>query len=101
MNMSDFLKRAILTTLGTMSLTKKKAEDLVKDLVKQGDLTQTEGKKFVSDLMKGVEKERDTIGKNTEKTIRDILKKAEIPTRKEIVDLKNKIEQLSKKINKK
>ena len=99
--MAGFLKKMILTTLGTVSLTKKSAESLVKDLVKQGDLTQNEGKKFVSDLMKGVEKEKNTIEKNTEKTIRDILKKAEIPTRKEIADLKNKIEQLSKKINKK
>lgn len=99
--MSSFLKRVILTTLGTMSLTKKKAEDLVKDLVKQGDLTQTEGKKFVNDLMNNVEKERNTIEKNTEKTIRNILKKAEIPTRKEITDLKNKIEKLSEKISKK
>lgn len=99
--MTGFLKKVILTTLGTVSLTKKSAESLVKDLVKQGDLTQNEGKKFVSDLMKGVEKERDTIEKNTEKTIQNILKKTEIPTRKEIVDLKNKIEQLNKKINKK
>jgi len=99
--MTSFLKKVILTTLGTVSLTKKSAESLVKDLIKQGDLTQNEGKKFVSDLMKGVEKERDTIEKNTEKTIKNILEKTEIPTRKEIVDLKNKIEQLSKKINKK
>ena len=99
--MAGFLKKMILTTLGTVSLTKKSAESLVKDLVKQGDLTQNEGKKFVNDLMKGVEKERNIIEKNTEKTIRNILKKTEIPTRKEIVDLKNKIEQLSKEINKK
>ena len=99
--MAGFLKKMILTTLGTVSLTKKSAESLVKDLVKQGDLTQNEGKKFVNDLMKGVEKERNIIEKNTEKTIRNILKKTEIPTRKEIVDLKNKIEQLSKKIDKK
>ncbi|MCK4592103.1 phasin family protein [Candidatus Parcubacteria bacterium] len=91
----------ILTTLGTVSLTKKSAESLVKDLVKQGDLTQNEGKKFVSDLMKGVEKEKNTIEKNTEKTIKNILGKTEIPTRKEITDLKNKIEQLNKKIDKK
>ena len=99
--MTGFLKKVILTTLGTVSLTKKSAESLVKDLIKQGDLTQNEGKKFVSDLMKGVEKERDTIEKNTEKIIKNILEKTEIPTRKEIADLKNKIEQLSKKINKK
>ena len=99
--MAGFLKKMILTTLGTVSLTKKSAESLVKDLIKQGDLTQNEGKKFVSDLMKGVEKEKNTIEKNTEKTIRDILKKTEIPTRKEIADLKNKIEQLNKKIDKK
>ncbi len=98
--MSDFLKRAILTTLGTVSLTRKKAEGLVKDLVKHGDLTQIEGKKLINDLTKNVEKERDAIEKNTERIIRNILKKTEIPTRKEIVDLKNKIEQLSKKINK-
>ncbi len=99
--MSDFLKKVILTTLGTVSLTKKKTEALVKDLVKHGDLTQTEGKKLINDLTKNVEKERDAIEKNTEKIIRNILKKTEIPTRKEIADLKNKIEQLNKKINKK
>ena len=99
--MSGFLKRVILTTLGTVSLTKKKAESLVKDLVKHGDLTQIEGKKLINDLTKNVEKEKDVIEKNTEKVIRNILKKTEIPTRKEIADLKNKIEQLTNKINKK
>ena len=97
--MSDLIKKTILTGLGIASLTKEKAEKLVKDLVKEGEVSEGEGSKLVKDLLEKVENNKKSMEKKIEKTVCDVLKKLNIPGRKDITGLNSKIEKLEKKLS--
>ncbi|MEA1963068.1 MAG: phasin family protein [Patescibacteria group bacterium] len=99
--MDNLVKKTILTGLGIASLTKEKAEKLVKDLVKEGEVSEGEGSKFVKELLEKAEDNKKTIEKQVEKTVHGILKKLNVPSRKDIVGLNGKIEKLDKKLSEK
>lgn len=99
--MSDLIKKTILTCLGLVSLTKGKAENLVKDLIKEGKISEGEGLKLVKELLEKVEDNKKIMEKKIEKTVYDVLKKLDIPSRKDITGLNSKIEKLEKKLGSK
>ena len=99
--MSDLIKKTILTGLGIASLTKEKAESLVKDLIKEGELSKSEGAKMTKDLLEKIEKNKEDLENKIEKTTAKALAKLNVPTHREITDLKKKIENLDKKLSKK
>lgn len=96
--MSDLIKKTILTGLGLASLTKEKAEKLVNDLIKEGEVSESEGSKLVKELLEKVEDNKKSMEKKVEKIVCEVLKKLNIPSRKDIVELNNKIEKLEKKL---
>lgn len=95
--MSDLIKNVVLTGLGVLFLTREKAENLAKDLIRKGELSETEEAKFVKDLMKKAEKAGGEIEEKIEKTVGKTLKKLNIPTRKDLDEIKQKLDKLSKK----
>ena len=97
--MSDLIKKTILTGLGIASLTKGKAESLVQDLIKEGEVSEGEGSKLVKELLEKVEDNKKTMENKIEKTVYDVLKKLNIPSRKDITSLNSKIEKLEKKLS--
>ena len=99
--MDNLIKKTILTGLGIASLTKEKAEKLVNNLVKEGEVSQGEGSKLIKELLEKAESNKKAIEKQVEGALKNALKKLNIPSRKEIVDLDKKIEKLDKKLNKK
>ncbi|MCK5320746.1 phasin family protein [Candidatus Parcubacteria bacterium] len=97
--MTDLIKKTILTGLGIASLTKEKAEKLVKDLIKEGEVSEGEGSKLVKELLEKMEDNKKAMEKKIEKTVCDVLKKLNIPSRKDIIGLNSKIEKLEKKLS--
>ena len=95
--MSDLIKDAVLAGLGLLSLTHEKAEKLAKDLIKKGELSETEEAKFIRDLMKRAEKYSSEAEKKIEKTVEKTFKKLNVPTRKDLDEIKEKLDKLTKK----
>ena len=95
--MTDLIKNTVLAGLGVLSLTYEKAENLAKDLIKKGELLETEEAKFIKDLMEKAEKTGSEVKQRIEKTVRETLKKLNIPTRKDLDEIKEKLDELSKK----
>ncbi len=99
--MSDFIKKTLLAGLGAVSFTKEKAQEIAKDLVKRGEIAKNEEAKFVKDLMERAEKNKIEMEKKVEKAVEKTLTKLNIPTRKEVNELKQKVDKLTKKPDKK
>jgi len=95
--MSDLIKNAVLAGLGILSLTHEKAQSLAKDLIKKGELSETEEAKFIKDLMERAEKYSVETEKKIEKTVEKTLNKLNIPSRKDLDEIKQKLDKLSKK----
>lgn len=95
--MTDLIKKTILAGLGALSLTREKAEEISRDLIKRGELAKTDEAKFVRDLMDLVEKNRAGMEEKIEKAVEKAMAKLDIPSRKEINALKEEISKLTKK----
>ncbi|MBC7361183.1 MAG: phasin family protein [Candidatus Aminicenantes bacterium] len=93
--MLDIIKKTILAGLGLISLTREKAEEIAKDLIKRGELAETEEAKFVKDLLEQAEKSKAELEKKLEKTVEAVLTKLNIPTRKEFEELKARVEEMA------
>ena len=94
--MADLIKNAILAGLGVLSLTREKAESIAKDLIKKGELAKTEEAKFVKDLMEKAGESGGEVKKKIEETVEETIKKLNIPTRKDLDEIKEKLDELSK-----
>ena len=95
--MSDIIKKTMLAGLGLMSMTKEKADKLVNTLVKEGEMSKTEGSKLAKELVKKVEENKTLLEKKVETSVKKIMIKLDIPSRKEINELKRKIDTSQKK----
>ena len=96
--MQNLIKKTILAGLGVLSLSHEKAEEIVKDLIKRGEVAETEEAKFVKDLTKQAEKNRVEIETKIKKMVEKTLTKLDIPTRKELNELKEKVNKLTKQL---
>lgn len=94
------LKDLVNLGLGALVITKEKAEEVVNELVKKGEVGQEEGKELISKLIEKGEKSKKEIENQIEKTVRNVVEKLDISTKKEIEELKSEIEELKKKLNK-
>lgn len=65
--MENLAKKFLFAGIGLAALTKEKAEVLVDDLVKRGELSEDEGAKFVKDLVHKIEKRSTELKDSVEK----------------------------------
>lgn len=56
--MSNDLKKVLLAGIGAVAMTVEKSEDLVKDLVKKGELTMEQGKALNQELKHTFQKDK-------------------------------------------
>ncbi|MCK5452020.1 MAG: hypothetical protein KAI51_01160 [Candidatus Aenigmarchaeota archaeon] len=95
-----FARKAALLGIGIAAITKEKAEILVKDLTKKGDLNKEEGKKLVEELMTKSKKSKKELETTINKQVHLVIKKANVASRKEIKVLEDKIKKLEAEIKK-
>ncbi len=99
--MLEFIKKAIFISAGLASLTAEKIEQAVEEIVKKGELSEPQGKEFIRDLKEISAKAKKEMGERIERRVNDTLRKLSIPTRKEVEELKARIEELEKAAEKK
>ncbi len=94
------LKNVLYTGLGAAFLTKEKIEELRKDLIEKGKMSQDEGKQFVDDLIRKSEKAKDQLNLWINKRVEERIDQLNLATKDEIAELRRKIEELQVAINK-
>jgi len=83
--------------VGLAAMTREKTEELVKELVKKGEMSEKEGKQLVNDLMEKSKKMTREIETKTEEMVTSTLKRLNIPTRKELDELRERVDRLEKR----
>jgi len=97
--MSDLIKKTLLASVGLALKTWDEVEDLAKELVEKGKMTEKDGNKFVKDLQKRYEETQKKLEARVEKTVKDFLKKANVVTSDELKAVKKEIRELKKMIS--
>jgi len=94
--MLEFIKKAIFIGAGLASMTAEKIEEAVAEIVRKGEISEKQGRDLVQDLKDRSGKARKDLGDRVEKMIEEALQKLKIPSRKEIDELKARIDRLEK-----
>ena len=98
--MFDLIKKIMLTGIGLTLQTKEEVEDLAKELVNKGEISEKEGKKLIEDLQKKWEASRNKLKERVENYVNEVLKKTNLVTREELMELKKEVIKLKKSMEK-
>lgn len=97
--MIDLIKKAVLTGIGVASLTKDKIEDLAKELIDKGKMSEQEGEKLVQEMLSRAEESRETMKSQTESLVKNTITKMQLARVEDIELLKGEIERLRDEIS--
>lgn len=90
--MKDFIKKA----MELAAHTEEKANELIYELYKKGKVGSKEAKKMTDDWTKRIKKSASALQKKIDGQIHQAIRKLNIPTRKEIEDIKKRLNTLEK-----
>ena len=94
--MLNVIKKTMLTGIGLALIAKDEGEDLAKELISKGKMTENEGTKFLEDLQKRYDETQKKLEDKVQKAVRDFMKKADVVTGDELKGLKKEIRELKK-----
>jgi len=97
--MMDVIRKAMLLGLGLFSLTKEKAEELVDDLIKRGEVTKEERFKIVDKLLKEAEKQEEELFGKISETVQKVITDLGLPTKKDLDEISKRLEEIEKRIS--
>ena len=96
MTINEIVHKALLAGLGVP----EKMKEMVDDLVKKGELSESQGSKLVKEWTDKASKTGEDVSKNITSFIDKTLEKMNIPTREEVEKLEKKITALSARVKK-
>jgi len=96
--MGDLLTNATLASLGLLSLSKAKVKEIVKSLVKEGEVAKGDEAKLIKRLLVKAKENKRLFEKKVEEIVEQTLTKLDLPTREEVREIKEEIKELSQKL---
>ena len=97
--MPDLIKKTLLAGIGLALKTWDEVEDLAKELVEKGKMSEKDGSNFLNELKERYEDTQKKLEARVEKTVQDFLKKANVVTSDELKAVKKEIRDLKKMIS--
>ncbi len=94
--MLNLVKKVMLTGVGLAVMTKEKAEELGRELVKKGEITEKEGKEFVEELLKKSEETSKDFENKVEKNVKKVITRLNFATKEEMDKLVERVAALEK-----
>jgi polyhydroxyalkanoate synthesis repressor PhaR len=96
----DFFKKSLLFGLGVFDLTKEKAEKLVDEMIKRGEMSQSDKAKAVKELLKGHEERMKKLKTKIDERVEKVTEKVRGKEKDELAKLHKKLDDLTKMVDK-
>jgi len=96
----DFFKKSVLFGLGVFDLTKEKAEKLVDEMIKRGEMSQSDKAKAVKELLKGHDERIKKLNAKIDETVEKVTAKVRGKEKDELAKLHQKLDNLTKVVEK-
>jgi polyhydroxyalkanoate synthesis regulator phasin len=93
------MKKSMLTGIGLALKTWDEVEEMVQDIQKKSEMSESDGRKFLDEARKRYDEAQDKLEKRVESTVNDLLKKTSLVTADELKELKKEIRELKSVIN--
>jgi len=92
--MNELIKKTLLTGLGLAFLTKEKIEEMTKEFIEKGKLSEQEGKKLYDELLEKAEESKEDVKKQIETITKETMKKMNLASRDELQDMEKRLQEL-------
>jgi polyhydroxyalkanoate synthesis regulator phasin len=92
--MFELLEKTVLTGLGLVSLSQKKAEELLDELKQKYRVSEEEGKAFLEKLQRMAKESRDSMGEVAEAEVRKAIHRTGMVSRVEFDRLQQRVDEL-------
>ncbi len=96
--MKAFLEKSLILGLGTLSLTKEKAENFLKELEERGEVTATEAKKLLGELMEKGEQEKSALKQTVQNQVSEVLKNLGYIRKEDYSSLEERVKELESRL---
>lgn len=96
--MLELFEKTLLTAVGAMTLTQKKAEELLQELREKLNVSEEEGKAFLQKVQDAVEQNQEKLQEQAREEVKKACERMGLVTSAEFDKLKKKVAQLEKKI---
>lgn len=96
----DFIRKMTLAGAGLAVLTTEKIQEIVDELVKKGEISEKEAKETFKEIGKKSKQAKKDLEDRIEDMVGSLLNSMNIPTRKEIEEIKKRLSRIEKKARK-
>ncbi len=96
--MIELLEKTMLTAVGAMTLTQKKAEELIKEMREQLNISEEEGKAFLQKIQDAAAENQEKMQKQAQEEVKNHLERMGAVTQEDFNKLKKKVAALEKKV---
>ena len=95
----DIVRKAMLLGFGVLSLTREKAEEVVDDLIKRGELATGDRFKVVDRLINESERHEEELRKKITGAVQKIVADLGLPTKKDLEGIGETLKRIEQKIS--
>ncbi|RMH95219.1 MAG: hypothetical protein D6681_13230 [Calditrichaeota bacterium] len=96
--MKELLKKVFYFGVGTITVTAEKVEEIVDELIKRGEATQSERGKLIEEFLQKAREQEKAVATKVKDIIQRSRQELGIPSRQEIEALKQRVEALEKQL---
>ena len=96
--MFEIIEKTMLTGLGMLSLSQKKAEELASELKERLSLSEEEGKKLVEKLQQSAKENQKKLESMAQDEVKKAFERLGVVTEEDFTALKKKVDALEKKL---
>lgn len=96
--MIELFEKTVLTAVGAMTLTQKKAEELLQELREQLNISEEEGKAFLKKMQDAAAQNQEKLQEQAREEVKKACERMGVVTVAEFDKLKKKVAQLEKKL---
>ncbi len=96
--MIEMIEKSMLTAVGVMTLTQKKAEEMLQELREKFNLSEEEGKAFMQKLQEAIKQNQEKLQDQARIEVQKACDRMGVVTKDEFEKLKKKVNQLEKKL---
>lgn len=96
--MIELFEKTVMTAIGAVSLSQKKAEELLDELKQRFNVTEEEGKAFLDRLEQNAKQSQKKLEERAQDEVKKASDRLGLVTRDEFEKLRRKVAQLEKKL---
>jgi|UniRef100_A0A7C5KCB2 polyhydroxyalkanoate synthesis regulator phasin len=93
----DLISKALLMGLGVVDITREKAERLIDDLVKRGEVASEERYKMIDKLLKQVDEQEKRLMQIVSETVKKTVSEMGLPTKDDMEKILKRLDDIEKK----